>query len=81
MNLVSSVCLFLTVCALITTAIFVYRNRERWSNSYSGWPGPLETGCSSCYNIPALHPRYNADKHYKYGLDKTSPYMTMAGYP
>lgn len=59
--------------------IFYLGTKENWANTYSGWPGPLETGCSSCYNIPALHPRYNADKHYKMGLSKNSPYMPMKG--
>lgn len=39
--------------------IFYLGTKENWTNTYSGWPGPLETGCSSCYNISALHPRYN----------------------
>jgi len=74
-----------TISIIILILLLVYftnnTTEEKWSNSFSGWPGPLESGCSSCYNIPALHPRYNADKHYKYGLQKNSPYMSMGGYP
>lgn len=66
---------------LLLFYLFYLRFKEKWANTYSGWPGPLETGCDSCYNIPPLHPRYNADKHYKPGLDKTSNYMPMKGYP
>lgn len=73
--------IFFTLVILCFLALLTYKCIENWSNSYSAQPGPLESGCSSCYNIPELHPKYNANKHYKYGLDKSSPYMPLKGYP
>ena len=70
-----------SIVAVVLLGYFILSSKEGWANTYSGWPGPLETGCDSCYNIPALHPRYNADKHYKMGLANHSAYMPMKGYP
>ena len=56
-------------------------SEESWCNTYSGWPGPLENPYRT--NIPALYgdPKYESKCNYKFGLDKTSNYLTMRGYP
>lgn len=73
--------MFLFVMIFCILLIFYRKTTEKWVNTYSGIPGPLETGCSSCYNIPELHPKYNSHKQYKFGLEKNLKYMTLKGFP
>ena len=56
--------------------------KENWSNTYSGWPGPLENGIG-LYNIPALYPnpKYSAKCKYNNSLNSNLKHMQMKGYP
>jgi hypothetical protein len=58
----------------------MFYNKEKWCNTYSGWPGPLESPFRS--NIPALYgnPKYEAPFNYKKQNNK-SPYYTMRELP
>ena len=55
--------------------------KENWANTYSGWPGPLESPCRS--NIPALYgnPKYESPCHYNYNLRSNSSYLSMKDLP
>jgi predicted small secreted protein len=73
-NQVLIILIFVILCMLLT-------DKEKWCNTYSGWPGPLENPYRT--NIPALYgdPKYESKCNYKFGLDKNTPYLTMRGYP
>ena len=43
--------LFLSFYMLLNIFLIKYFSNEKWSNTYSGWPGPLEDG-SGRYYIP-----------------------------
>jgi hypothetical protein len=73
-----------TIILLFTLLITLRVTKEGWSNTYSGWPGPIENGNGN-YNIPALYGRgaqfENKNLHFTYGLKNGSPYLPMRGYP
>ena len=83
-NIDKNILIFLGIFLIIIIFLIynqVIRIIEKWANAYSGISGPLETGCSSYYNIPELHPKYNSGKNYKFGLEKNSKYMRLKGFP
>jgi hypothetical protein len=65
---------------IILIIIFLSTN-EKWANTYSGWPGPLESPFRS--NIPALYgnPKYESPCHYKYNLRSNNNYLSMKDLP
>lgn len=74
----------IVITMLMVLMIYLFlrnNNPESWCNTFSGWPGPLESPFRS--NIPALYgnPKYESGCNYKFGLDKTNPYLSMKGYP
>lgn len=71
--------LILTICIIIYLCFFA--KKEKWSNTYSGWPGPLESPFRS--NIPALYgnPKYMSKCHYKYNPDSNTGYVSMKNLP
>lgn len=62
--------------------LIIPKCKECWSNTYSGWPGPLENG-SGRYNIPALYPnpKYSSSCKYKYNPNRNLRYIQMKDYP
>jgi hypothetical protein len=62
--------------------LIIPKYKENWSNTYSGWPGPLENG-SGLYNIPALYPnpKYSAKCSYKHSRDRNLTHIQMKDYP
>lgn len=74
--------LFLSFYMLLNVCLIKYFSNENWSNTYSGWPGPLEDG-SGRYYIPELsnNPKYNAPCRYKKNPLSGSPYYTMRELP
>lgn len=69
--------------SLIITIYFIYRNLvlEKWCNTYSGWPGPLESPYRS--NIPALYgnPKYESKCNFKYNPNSKTGYLSMKQLP
>ena len=65
---------------IILLLLYVYKINEKWSNTYSGWPGPLESPFKS--NIPALYgnPKYESTCSYK-KQHNNNPYYTMRELP
>ena len=62
--------LLVSLIASVTSTIVMYK-RESWSNTYSGWPGPIENPYAT--NIPALYgnPKYMSKwDEYERPLDK-----------
>ena len=72
--------IFLTTI-IILTSVLLFSKTENWSNTYSGWPGPLESPFRS--NIPALYgnPKYESDCHYNYNLRSNSNYLSTKDLP
>ena len=68
------------ILLLLLLLLYVYKINEKWSNTYSGWPGPLESPFKS--NIPALYgnPKYESTCSYK-KQHNNSPYYTMRELP
>jgi hypothetical protein len=65
----------------IITFIIFKNKKEKWCNTYSGWPGPLESPYSS--NIPALYgnPKYMSKCKYTYTPNSNSNYLPMKNLP
>jgi len=65
---------------IIIILLCIYKINEKWCNTYSGWPGPLESPFKS--NIPALYgnPKYESSCTYKKQNNK-NPYYTMRELP
>jgi len=65
---------------IIIILLYVYKINEKWCNTYSGWPGPLESPFKS--NIPALYgnPKYESTCSYK-KQHNNNPYYTMRELP
>jgi hypothetical protein len=55
--------------------------KEKWSNTYSGWPGPIESPFRS--NIPALYgdPKYMSSCEYKPDPNSSTGYFKMKNLP
>ena len=72
--------LLLSLIAGITASILMYK-RETWSNTYSGWPGPIENPYAT--NIPALYgnPKYMSKCHYTYNPKSNTGYLSMKNLP
>lgn len=69
--------IFLT--SIITFLILNSTITENWSNTYSGYPGPLEDGFGR-YNIPALYgnPKYESRCVNKKNKENhNNPYYTL----
>ena len=62
-------------CIIVLSLLYINKIKEKWSNNYSGWPGPLESPFRS--NIPALYgnPKYESTCSYKKQNNNT--YYTM----
>ena len=75
-------CLLLLVSLIagVTSTIVMYK-RESWSNTYSGWPGPIENPYAT--NIPALYgnPKYMSKCHYTYNPNSNTGYLSMKNLP
>jgi hypothetical protein len=79
--------LFFGGIILVVSAVVIYvlfeqnKNKEKWSNTYSGWPGPLENPYQS--NIPASYgnPKYMSTCKYKYTSNSNSNYLPMKNLP
>ena len=76
--------LFFAGAILIGIIVFVFFNnkiKEKWCNTYSGWPGPLENPYQT--NIPALYgnPKYMSKCKYKYTPNSNSNYLSMKNLP
>ena len=74
---------FIIISIFLTLFLLSINTNEKWSNGYSGWPGPIEN-VSGRYNIPALYgygDKYEGNYRYKFGLQKNNIYLTMRGYP
>jgi hypothetical protein len=73
--------IFLLPIIIVIIYILFIRKKEAWCNTYSGWPGPLESPCMS--NIPALYgnPKYMSDCHYTYNPKSTTGYLPMKNLP
>lgn len=69
------------IIIIILTTILRLSKTENWANTYSGWPGPLESPYRS--NIPALYgnPKYESDCHYNYDLRSKSNYLSLKDLP
>jgi hypothetical protein len=69
------------ITAFILSAFLIFSKKEKWSNTYSGWPGPLESPFRS--NIPALYgnPKYESDCNYNYDLRSKSNYLSLKDLP
>ena len=69
------------IIAIILISFLIFSKKENWSNTYSGWPGPLESPFRS--NIPALYgnPKYESDCHYNYDLRSKSNYLSLKDLP
>lgn len=61
---------------------FFSKNKEYWTNTYSGWPGPIENG-NGLYNIPALYgdPKYSAPYGYKPHPRSNLSYYQLKNFP
>ena len=70
---------FIGISIIIFSSFFI-KQKECWCNTYSGWPGPLESPFKS--NIPALYgnPKYESSCTYKKQNNK-NPYYTMRELP
>jgi len=69
------------IIIIILLSILFFVKTENWANTYSGWPGPLESPFRS--NIPALYgnPKYESDCQYNYDLRSKSNYLQMRDLP
>ena len=69
------------ILAIILLIILISNKSEKWCNTYSGWPGPLESPFRS--NIPALYgnPKYESSCNYNYNLRSNSNYLSMKNLP
>ncbi len=74
---------FITFCILILYCLLKNNAEETWSNTYSGWPGPIESALA--VNIPELrgsdNPKYNAPYHYRKASNKYSRYKSFMDLP
>ena len=72
---------FLLSLSIFILSFFV-KSRECWSNTYSGWPGPIENG-NGLYNIPALYgnPKYSAAYGYKPNPRSNLSYYQLKNFP
>lgn len=72
--------LLVSLIASVTSTIVMYK-RESWSNTYSGWPGPIENPYAT--NIPALYgnPKYMSKCHYTYNPKSNTGYLSMKNLP
>lgn len=74
-----------TILILILSLLILLScsSKEKWANTYSGYPGPIES--SGRYNIPALYgrgSRYEAtDLNYQFGKDPNSRYISLKHFP
>jgi hypothetical protein len=68
----------IAICILF---YFYFRNEEKWCNTYSGWPGPLESPFRS--NIPALYgnPKYMSGCKYNSDPNSKTGYFSMKNLP
>ena len=66
---------------IILLIYYIFSKKEKWCNTYSGWPGPLESPCRS--NIPALYgnPKYMSDCHFEPNPHSTTGYYSMKQLP
>ena len=64
----------------VACIITLLRNKDNWSNTYSGWPGPLEMGASH-FNIPALQGGKSIGYHYKFNNNSPNGYLTLKDFP
>ena len=66
---------FIISSIIIVFYFLIFSKKECWCNTYSGWPGPLESPFRS--NIPALYgnPKYESPCHYNYNLRSNSNYI------
>jgi hypothetical protein len=74
--------LYISSIFILIILIIIFLNmKENWANTYSGWPGPLESPCRS--NIPALYgnPKYESPCHYNYNLRSNTSYLSMKDLP
>ena len=60
--------------------IYLSKTKDDWSNTYSGWPGPLEMGASH-FNIPELQGGKSIGYHYKYNQNSPRGYLTLRDFP
>ena len=72
--------LLLIFIGCITTSVLIYK-KEFWSNTYSGWPGPIENPYAT--NIPALYgnPKYMSKCQYTYNPKSITGYLSMKNLP
>ena len=70
--------LFIVILLII---LYIFNTKEGWCNTYSGWPGPLESPYRS--NIPALYgnPKYMSNCRYKYTPNSNTNYLPMKNLP
>lgn len=73
--------LIIILILFILVLLLYIKQEEKWCNTYSGWPGPLESPFRS--NIPALYgnPKYEAPYTYKKNKNNKNPYYTMKELP
>lgn len=74
--------LYISSILIIIILIIIFLSiKEKWCNTYSGWPGPLESPFRS--NIPALYgnPKYESSCHYTYNLRSNKNYLSMKDLP
>ena len=72
--------LYLLFFISIVTVILFYK-KDSWSNTYSGWPGPIENPYAT--NVPALYgnPKYMSKCKYTYNPKSTTGYLSMKNLP
>lgn len=76
--------MILFILILIITSIIFYLyfiKKETWCNTYSGFPGPLESPFRS--NIPALYgnPKYMSNCKYNSDSNSKTGYFSMKNLP
>ena len=61
--------------------MLLFYKKESWSNTYSGWPGPIENPYAT--NVPALYgnPKYMSKCKYTYNPKSTTGYLSMKNLP
>lgn len=72
---------FALIIIFILILYLFLNKKENWCNTYSGWPGPLESPYQS--NIPALYgnPKYMANCEYKSNPKSNLKYFQFKNLP
>ena len=73
--------LFIITVSFLLIQCYICKCKETWSNTYSGWPGPIENPYAT--NIPALYgnPKYMSKCHYTYNPKSNTGYLSMKNLP